>query len=133
MTKIRNTFAALLTLATLGAGALQTSSAEAHVWGRGGGFHPGFGRVGHWGGHFGYGHRWGFGYGHGWGHHWCFHGGFCGPRPIVGTRYNHRWAYSWGGYRPAVAVGEVSVAPVARVCPAGTHLGYLGKHCWPNR
>ena len=135
MTKLRKTFAALLTVATLGAGVLETSSAEAHIWRGGGGFHHGFGRVGHWGGHFGEGHRWGYGYGHGWGygHHWCFRGGWCRPGTHPGPGFGHRWAYSWGGYRPSVAVGVVPVAAITPACPAGTHLGYRGKYCWPNR
>ena len=41
-------------------------------------------------------------------------------------RRGYHWAYHFGGYRPVVVE-----AP--RVCPPGTHLGHLGKFCWPNR
>jgi hypothetical protein len=36
---------------------------------------------------------------------------------------------------PVVAVGEaaLSLLAAARACPQGTHEGYLGKYCWPNR
>ena len=32
---------------------------------------------------------------------------------------------------PAAALELTVVA--SRACPAGTHLGYEGKYCWPNR
>ncbi len=57
-----------------------------------------------------------------WGYHW---GG------------EHRWGYHWGGYRRVTEVGA-GVVEAPRVvetprCPEGTHLGYRGKYCWPNR
>jgi hypothetical protein len=128
MNILRKTLAIALTAATLGLGAIETTtSASAHGFfhgGHGGGFHHGFGRVGHrfgWDHHrFGREHRFGWGYGHRWGYHWCRHYG-C----------EHRWGYHWGGYRRVeVAVAE---APISPICPEGTHLGYNGKYCWPNR
>jgi hypothetical protein len=32
--------------------------------------------------------------------------------------------------KPAAAFGFIGVGGF---CPAGTHLGYEGKYCWPNR
>ena len=94
--------------------------------GHGGGFHHGFGLVGH---HFGWEHhRFGWGRGYGWGHehrsgyHWCFHHG-C----------EHRWGYHWGGYRRVAEIGVGESVPIKPECPEGTHLGYMGKYCWPNR
>jgi hypothetical protein len=135
MTTLRKTLAIALTAATLGFGAIAAPpSASAHGYGH---FHRDFGRVGHrfgWGHHFGWGHnhRFGWGVGHRCFYHWgCHRGG------------EHRWGYHWRGYRRIgeAAVGAVEApraieAPrvvVAPSCPAGTHLGYLGKYCWPNR
>lgn len=81
------------------------------------GFHRHFG--GHWGHHGG--HHWGHRWGHhwGWGRHWRYHYHY-----RYGYRWHHRFGYRSWGY--AVASGP-------RVCPAGTHLGYLGRFCHPNR
>ena len=61
-------------------------------------------------------HHWGCCHA-GWGHHW-------------GYGWRH-WGYHGFGYSSAVVVTPVVVAPAS--CPPGTHLGSLGKHCWPNR
>ena len=98
--------AAALTLGVLTA----TAPASAHGF-HGGGVHRiggGFGRGGH--GHFGFG--WVRGH---YGYRW---GGY------------HRFGYRFGGYRGFAHVAEVATP---RVCPDGTHLGYRGKYCWPNR
>jgi len=123
MNTLRKTLTIALTAATLALGAIATApDASAHGFfhgghgGHGGGFHRDFGRVGH---RFGWEHhRFGWEHGHRWGYHWCHHYG-C----------EHRWGYHWGGYRRVAEVGVVE----APVCPLGTHLGYMGKHCWPNR
>lgn len=120
MTNLRNTLAIALTAATLGLGALAASPASAHVFYggqfHGGGFHRDFGRMGHR--DFDWGHRrFGWGYGHCWGFGLCY-----------GWGREHRWGYSWGGYRRFIDVGVAEGPPV---CPPGTRLGYLGKHCWP--
>lgn len=136
MTTLRNTLAIALTAATLSLGAIATSpSASAHGFFHGGGhFHRNFGRVGHGWGHHRFGNGWGGGHRciwhsdcrrggqNRWGYHW---GG------------EHRWGYHWGGYRRVTEVG-VGVVEAPRVvetprCPEGTHLGYRGKYCWPNR
>ena len=133
MNALRKTLTIALTVATLGLGALSTApDASAHGFfhgghgGHGGGFHHGFGRVGHrfgWEHHrFGWGRGYGWGHEHRWGYHWCFHHG-C----------EHRWGYHWGGYRRVAEIGVIESGPVAPECPAGTHLGRLGKYCWPNR
>ncbi len=113
MKTLRITLAIAMTAAMLGIGTIAAvSPASARGFHHGGGFH-GHGHFGH--GHFGhrhFGHRH-FGWGHGFGHRW---GG-------------HRWGYRWGGYRH---FGGFSYG-VSRVCPIGSHLGYNGKYCWPNR
>jgi hypothetical protein len=76
------------------------------------GFHGGF-HHSHWGHRF---HQWGFRSHFGYRH---FHYGY---------RWGHRWGYRYG-YRSY----GVNVAAAPRVCPPGTHLGYLGRFCHPNR
>jgi hypothetical protein len=39
-------------------------------------------------------------------------------------------ATSLGGFSLAV---ESNVVEAALSCPSGTHIGYEGKFCWPNR
>ena len=118
MITIRKNLAIALTAAALTLGALTaTSPASAHGFGGGRGGHGiggghgvggGFGRGGH--GHFGYG--WGRGH---YGYRW---GGY------------HRFGYGFAGYR---RFAHVDVVATPRVCPEGTHLGFRGKYCWPNR
>ena len=136
MTTLRNTLAIALTALTLSVGAIETSSdASAHGYFHGGGrFHHEFGRMGH---RFGWDHHrfggWDRGWGrhrYGWGRGCIFHWGCRGGG-------EHRWGY-WGGYRRVAEVGvgvAVAEAPVVVTprCPEGTHLGYRGKYCWPNR
>ena len=57
----------------------------------------------------------------GWYHHshWSHHYRHWGFRSHVGYRWGHRWGYRHYG--------------VSRVCPPGSHLGYLGRYCHPNR
>lgn len=111
MKTLRITLMIAVAAAMLGIGAVSVSSpASARGFHHGGGFHRGHGHFGHR--HFGhrrFGHRH-FGWGRGFGHRW---GG-------------HRW-----GYRHFGGVSYGVGAP--RACPVGTHLGYRGKHCWPNR
>jgi len=62
----------------------------------------------HWGHHF---HRWGFR----WHSSYRWH-------------YRYHWGYRYGSRPYSVAI---NTAP--RACPPGTHLGYLGRYCHPNR
>lgn len=39
-------------------------------------------------------------------------------------RSHHYWFHRYSWHRHHYAT---------RACPIGYHLGYLGKHCWPNR
>ena len=111
MKTLRNTLAIAVTAAMLGIGAISASSpASARGFHHGGGFHRGHSHFGH--PHFGHHH---FGRGRGFGHRW---GG-------------HRWGYRWGSYRHFGGISYGVGAP--RACPVGTHLGYNGKYCWPNR
>jgi hypothetical protein len=110
MNTLRKTLTIALTVATLGLGAISTApdaSAHGHHGHPGHHHHPGH-HFGHHGGHgFGrVGHRFG------WAHR------------RHGRGFGHHWGYHWGGYRRSSDEA---------VCPAGEHLGYLGKHCWPNR
>jgi len=116
MKTLRITLAIAVAAAMLGIGAISASSpASARGFHHGGGFHRGHGHFGHRHfGHRGFGHRH-FGWGRGFGHRW---GG-------------HRWGYRWGGYRHFGGISYGVGAP--RACPVGTHLGYNGKYCWPNR
>ncbi len=123
MKTFQNTLAIALTTITIGLGVLSTSgTASAFEPGRH--FHH---RIGHCfnfcrhpGSHW---HpRIGWHYHHRWGIH-------------VGFRWEHRWGHRWTGYRHVVHVGPRihGIPVVAGVCPPGTHLGYEGKFCWPNR
>jgi hypothetical protein len=130
MTTLRKTLAIAITAATLGFGAIATSSeASARGFGHGGGFHGHFGHFGH--SHFG-GHRFGFRYGgHRFGHRW-------GGGHRWGYRWGggHRWGYHWSGYRRFAGggfSGGGSMGGAPNSCPYGTHLGYAGRFCWPNR
>ena len=111
MNKLRNLITAAVAAITLSSAVLEATPSSAHgffhPWGHGGGhFHNGFHWHNHWHNH--------------WGYHWHYRFGYH-------CRYHwHRWGYHFGGYRPFV----VSSAPEG--CPVGMHLGYLGKHCWPN-
>jgi hypothetical protein len=124
MKSLRTTFAIAIAVAMLGIGAISASSpASARGFHHGGGFHHSHGHFGHR--HFGHrqfgrGHR----FGHHWGHRWGYGWGY-------GWGGGHRWGYRWGGYRRIGGVYGVGEAP--RACPMGTHLGYAGRYCWPNR
>jgi hypothetical protein len=125
MTTLRNTLAIAFTAATISLGAIAASSpASAFGFRHGGGFH---GHYGHFHGHFG-GHRFGFRYGgHRWGgHRWGGH--------RFGYRWGggHRWGYHWSGYRRNIVIGGGGGGG-SRSCPYGSHLGYAGRFCWPNR
>jgi len=114
MNKIRNLIAAFATAVSLGAAALTPASAH---------FHFGHGGFGHFHGHFRGHDHWRFRFHEHWrvGRH-CWH---CGPR--LGWRYHfhNRYRLAYGA--------TVVAAPTVAACPTGFHLGYLGKHCWPNR
>ena len=119
MNKLRNFIAAAAATITLSVAALTPASAH---------FHGGHGGFGHFHSHFRFHERSRMGshahWRHGWRHRWCFRGR-CGRRFGWGSRYHFH-------YR--VASGESAVAAPRGVGPpAGFHLGYLGKHCWPNR
>jgi hypothetical protein len=128
-----------------------------------GGHRFGFRYGGHrWGHRWGFGHRvghryGGFRFGFRYGGYRGVHRpgrifGNCGfvypcHRPIWGHRYGgyrwggYRWGgYRWGGYRrPVVMGGGVNIGGgvigggAPRTCPPGTHLGYMGRFCWPDR
>jgi len=42
--------------------------------------------------------------------------------------HSHHWGYRHNGHR-----WGYSSYRVARACPPGTHLGYRGRYCHPNR
>ena len=108
--------AACITLTV--ASAAPDASARGFHGGFHGGFHRGFHRGhSHWG-HSHWGHRF---------HRWGF-------RSHVGYRYGfHRWGYRHYGYRVGYRPYRVAVNVAPRACPAGFHLGYLGRFCHPNR
>ena len=125
MNKLRNLIAAAAAL-TLSFAALTPASAHFNI-GRGG--------FGHFHGHFRFHEHWRFGFHehwrsrfhehwrYGWHHRLCFHWRYCGPH--YGGNWRYHYHYGVGYSAPVVAE--------APVCPVGFHLGYLGKHCWPNR
>lgn len=116
MTNLRKLLNTALVLGTLGLGALSTTPSMAHRFEH---FH----RFHHWHWHS----HWHFRGGAHW--HWHDRGHY-GWHAHWGYRFHWRHGYHgvyhFGGYRPVYVT-----APLA--CPAGTHAGYLGKHCWPNR
>jgi hypothetical protein len=119
MNKLRNLIAAGAAAVTLSFAALTPASAHWH--GGFGHFHSHFHFHEH--GRFGFHEHWRFHahWRYGEHHRWCFHWRYCGPH--YGWRHPYR-------YHVGYAAPVVAEAPA---CPVGFHLGYLGKHCWPNR
>ncbi len=112
MTTFRKYFVFAATAAALSLAPFALTSASAH-----GGFHPGGG------GHGGFGGSMGGGYGHGYGGHYE-HGGHDYGR--YGYYHGYcRWNYCGGGYDYEGASAE------GPVCPEGYHFGEDSR-CWPN-
>jgi hypothetical protein len=40
---------------------------------------------------------------------------------------------SAASFATIASAGPVSRVETVRLCPAGSHAGYLGKYCWHNR
>ena len=114
MSTLRKLLNTALVVATLGVGALSATPGSAHRFEHFHRFHHWHWRS-HWHTH--------------WRTHWHFHEHF-GWHSHWGYRFHWRHGYHgvyhFGGYRPTVVV------TTPRVCPPGTHAGYLGKYCWPN-
>lgn len=131
MTMIQKTFAIALTAATVGLTMGEmTTTADASIVRHG----PSIGHshVGHFN-HFRFHARIGFRFHSHYSWHYRFHYRYA-------RWHSHCWAHRWcaPGYRihysyvrPVVQTAAPAVA--GPVCPAGTHLGYAGKYCWPNR
>lgn len=124
MKTLRNTLAIALTAATLGLGMIATTTEASAFEGN---RYPHIHRFGghHWNNHFRFHARWNFRFHEHYRFaHYRFHCGrfeFCRPH------------YGYGRIHYGTAVNVGVAAPATTNCAPGTHLGYEGKYCWPNR